>query len=71
MLKIVLAPSAPGLAGCVSVGALLRARHRSLAIPALEVLNADEDILDAAPRGLFAILSLGEPVGIVFLYPAS
>ena len=70
MLQIVLAPSALGLADRVCASTLLRARHRSFAVTALEVLNANEDMLDAAPRGLFAVLGLGEPVGIVLPDPA-
>jgi len=58
VLDIVFPPPAPRF--CLPVtGTPLRHWHRTLAVPALEVLDSDEDVLDVAPSRFLAILRLG------------
>ena len=70
MLDVVFPPPAPGLPVIVTE-APLGPWHRTLAVPTLEVLNPDEDVLDVAPVRLFATLRLRKPVRLLRGYLSS
>ena len=70
MLDIVLSTPTP-IRSILVTGAPLRPRHRALAVPALEVLDSGEYVLDVAPSRLLSTLRLGKPVRLLRSYLSS